>query len=147
MDEAGVRAALHADGLKATPRRLAIAGLLLATGRAETPEAVRARLRPRLGRLGLPTVYRVLEELAGAGLATRVERGDRARSYAACRAEPDTHHHHIVCTGCGRVDVIDCAFPAGERRRVERRTGFRVSGHTMQVEGVCPGCRERGGRR
>ncbi|MFO7674927.1 MAG: Fur family transcriptional regulator [bacterium] len=147
MDEAAVRSALRADGRKATPRRLAIAGLLLRTGRALTPEAVHARLRPRMGRLGLPTVYRALEELVRAGLLTRVERADRVRSYAACGAEPGRHHHHIVCTGCGRVDVIGCAFPAAERRRVERRTGYRVSSHTMQVEGRCPACRAKSARR
>ncbi|MFO7637963.1 MAG: Fur family transcriptional regulator [bacterium] len=139
--DAEIRAALHADGLKATPRRLAVARLLFATGKALTSEEVHARLRLRLDRLGLQTVYRVLEELAGAGLLARVERPDRVRSYAACRAEPNTHHHHIVCTHCGRVDVVECGFPARQRRGIEQRTGFRVSGHTMQVSGLCPDCR------
>ena len=140
--ESALRERLHASGLKATPRRLAVARFLLATGQARTPEAVHRGLKPKLGRLGLQTVYRVLEELAESGLLARVERPDRVRSYAACRAKPNSHHHHIVCTGCGRVDVIACCFPADLRRRVEYRTGFRVSGHSIQVEGVCPGCRE-----
>ena len=145
-EEIQLRDALRRKGLKATPRRLAVAGLLATTGRALTAETVHARLLPKLGRLGLQTVYRVLEELAEVGLLTRIERADRLRCYAICRAESNVHHHHIVCTDCGRVEVVDCIFPVGYRRRIERRTGFRVNGHSMQVAGVCPGCQERGGR-
>lgn len=138
-----VASVLHDHGLKATPRRLAAARLLFDSGRAMTPDEVRDRLRPELGRLGLPTVYRIMDELAGAGLLARVERDDRLLSYAACRAEPGRHHHHLVCTRCGRVEVVGCGFPAGQRRGIERRTGFRVTGHRMQVEGLCPDCRRR----
>ncbi|HDR00023.1 MAG TPA: transcriptional repressor [candidate division WOR-3 bacterium] len=147
-DDATTRDALRRSGLKATPRRLAVAAFLSGTGgRAATPEEVHARLRPQLSRLGLQTVYRVLEELAGAGLLARVERGDRRRSYAACPVGGERHHHHIVCTDCGRVASVDCGFPDTQRRRIERRTGFRVSGHSMQVAGVCPVCRSKGSRR
>ena len=142
MRPESVAGTLRDQGLKVTPRRLAAARLLFDAGRAMTPEEVRGRLRPKLGRLGLPTVYRILDELAGAGLLTRVERDDRLRSYAACTAG-EHHHHHIVCTRCGRVEVVDCPFPARQRAAIERGTGFRVTGHRMQVEGVCPGCRGR----
>lgn len=144
MSPESVAETLRNQGLKVTPRRLAAARLLFESGRAMTPEEVRERLRPALGRLGLPTTYRILDELAGTGLLTRVERDDRVLSYAACRAEPGRHHHHLVCTGCGRVEVVGCAFPASQRRGIERRTGFRVTGHRMQVEGLCGDCRRRG---
>jgi Fur family ferric uptake transcriptional regulator len=146
MSPETVAGVLRDQGLKVTPRRLAAARLLFESGRAMTPDEVRERLRPKLGRLGLPTVYRIMDELADAGLLTRVEREDRLLSYAACQAERGRHHHHIVCTRCGRVEVVGCAFPAGQRRGIERRTGFRITGHRMQVEGLCPDCR-RGRRR
>jgi Fe2+ or Zn2+ uptake regulation protein len=144
MRPESVAGTLRDQGLKVTPRRLAAARLLFDAGRAMTPEEVRGRLRPKLGRLGLPTVYRILDELAGAGLLTRVERDDRLLSYAACRAEPGRHHHHLVCTGCGRVEVVGCSFPSSQRRNIERRTGFRVTGHRMQVDGLCRECRRKG---
>ena len=136
-------ASLHRHGLKATPRRLAVARLLRRSGRTMTPDAVWQRLKPGLGRLGLQSVYRILEEMTGAGLLTRIVLPDRLLRYAACRAEPDRHHHHLVCTRCGLIEVVDCAFPPRVRRSVERSTGFTVTGHSMQVEGVCPSCRRR----
>lgn len=147
-DESAIRDALRRAGLKATPRRMAVAASLCRTGgRAATPEEVHVRLRPQLNRLGLQTVYRVLEELAEVGLLARVERDDRRRSYAACPVGPEQHHHHIVCTDCGLVAPVDCGFPGAQHRRIERRTGFRVSGHSMQVAGLCPGCQGRRVRR
>ena len=130
---------LRSHGLKVTSRRLAVAGLLFDLGRALSAEQVWNRLRPKLGRLGLPSVYRILEELTEADLLTRVELDDRVMRYAACRGN-DSHHHHIVCTGCGRVDVVDCEFPDRAVSRIRRRTGFRVTAHRMQVEGLCPRC-------
>jgi Fe2+ or Zn2+ uptake regulation protein len=132
---------LRAEGLKATPKRLAVARLMMGARGSMTPEAVWKKLRPRLGALGLPTVYRILEDLARVGLVTRVELADKAMHYAACRARPGTHHHHLVCVGCGAVGVVEgCTF---ERQvaRVERRTGFKVLNHRLQVDGLCAGCR------
>jgi len=131
---------LRSHGLKVTRRRLAVAGLLFDLGRALSAEQVWNRLYPELGRLGLPSVYRILEELTKADLLTRVELDDRIMRYAACCGS-DSHHHHIVCTGCGRVDKVDCEFPDRAVSRIRRRTGFQVTAHRMQVEGLCRDCR------
>ncbi|MBM3323297.1 transcriptional repressor [candidate division WOR-3 bacterium] len=136
-----VSASLRSQGLKATPKRLAVARLLKSTRGSITPEQVWKRLRPGLGELGLPTVYRILEDLARVGLLTRVELADNALRYAACRARPATHHHHLVCVNCGAVGVVEgCTFQR-QVSRVEARTGFKVLGHKLQVEGLCAGCR------
>jgi Fur family ferric uptake transcriptional regulator len=143
MDE-NVRTVLREKGMKVTPKRLAVADLFRPLRGSMTPEMVWKRLRPKLGALGLPTVYRILEDLVRAGILTRIELADRVLRYAACRAEPGVHHHHLVCVRCGTVsEVEDCAF---ERhvRGVERRTGFRVTGHRLHVEGLCSKCRQRG---
>lgn len=143
-----IGAALHQNGLRNTAKRRAVAGLLLASGKAVTPAEVWQKLRPKLGRLGLPSVYRILEDLTRAGLLTRIRLG-RGLEYAACRVQHDErllgrvaagHHHHLVCVGCGRVEPIACSFPPSQVRRIRRRTGFRVTGHTFQVEGQCPDC-------
>ena len=140
MDES-TAAGLRERGLKVTPRRLAVARLLRSRRGAMTPEAVWQRLRPALGSLGLPTVYRILEDLVEAGLLTRVDLGDQVRRYAACRARRGSHHHHTVCVGCGSVgELSDCPVER-EVRRLERRTGFRVLSHRLQVEGLCAKCR------
>jgi len=137
------RTVLREKGIKVTPRRLAVAELFRPLRGSMTPEMVWKRLRPKLGTLGLPTVYRILEDLVQVGILTRIELSDRALRYAACRAEPGVHHHHFVCVRCGAVSEVEgCAFER-QVRGVERRTGFRVTGHRLHVEGLCSSCRAR----
>ena len=132
---------LRSNGLKDTPKRQLVARHVLASRAARTPEQVWHHLRPRLGELGLPTVYRVLQELAEIGIIAEIDLGDRNRRYATCRTTPGIHHHHIVCTKCRSVrEIPTCAFNR-QVRAIERTTGFRITGHRLQVDGVCPNCR------
>lgn len=137
---------LRSNRLKKTTRRMAVARMMLDSGRTATPAQVWSALRPKLGRLGLPSVYRILEELTEAGLLTRIVRPEAESElcYAACTADRRHHHHHLVCTGCGRVEVVDCSFRRLEESRIRRRTGFKVTGHTIQVQGICPACGDKG---
>jgi len=141
MSTAELDRLLRLHGLKATPRRRLVASWLLRQSEALTPDEVRTALRCRSGTLGLPTVYRILEELTSVGLLTRVDMPDRNLRYAACRAETGEHHHHVVCTRCGRVGTIpECSFEQ-QIQTAERHSGFRITGHTLQAEGLCPECR------
>jgi len=134
---------LREAGLKATPKRRMVAEYLLDSGYARAVEDIWCHLRKRLATLGLPTVYRIAEELTEIGLLARIDVGDRVVRYAACQAHGTGHHHHIVCTGCGSVGVIPkCGFHR-QVDALERTTGFRISGHRLHVEGTCPECQRR----
>ena len=136
---------LRDAGLKATPKRRMVARYLLDSDCARAVDEIRRHLRKRLATLGLPTVYRIAEELAGIGLLARIDFGDRVVRYAACRARGSGHHHHIVCVKCGSVGVIPkCDFHR-QVKGLEQTTGFRITGHQLHVEGMCPKCQERKG--
>ena len=89
-------------------------------------------------RIGLASVYRVLESLLAAGLVRRVDVGDGIARYEPLR---DSHHHHLVCTECGKVEAFD--DPALERaiRRVEAKSGYAVEQHDVVLQGACDTCR------
>jgi Fur family ferric uptake transcriptional regulator len=132
---------LREGGLKATPKRRLVAEYLLARRATRTPEQVWRQLRRKLGALGLPTIYRILEELVSIGILTRVEWPDRNLRYAPCHAEHGRHHHHVVCTECGRVGEVKACTVDEQKRAIERASGFRVLSHRLQIEGLCPRCR------
>lgn len=53
------------------------------------------------------------------------------------------HHHHLVCTTCGRVD--DFVAPAEAESMLDavlvaavEGTGFRAAGHRLDVLGAVP---------
>ena len=140
LDELG--RLLREAGLKATPKRRMVAEYLLDSGCARAVEDIRHHLRKRFETLGLPTVYRIAEELTEIGLLARIDLGDRVVRYAACRAHGTGHHHHIVCIKCGSVGVIPkCVFHR-QVKALEQTTGFRITGHRLHVEGTCPKCRK-----
>lgn len=104
-----------------------------------------AQLHERLGEqgtsIGLATVYRQLNALEDAGLVDTV-RMDGVQLFRLCGS---THHHHLVCTGCGKTVEID---PPSETwlKRVADQHGFTVQSHTLEVFGLCLECRRGAAR-
>ena len=90
-------------------------------------------------RIGLATVYRQLNALADAGSADTIRLGGQ-QLFRLCG--DDEHHHHLVCTRCGRTVEIE---PPSETwvRRTASKYGFTVSSHTVEVFGLCPDCQKQ----
>ncbi|HEY6008255.1 MAG TPA: Fur family transcriptional regulator [Geobacteraceae bacterium] len=136
--------ALKSLKLKATPKRLAILDCLARERTYCSPEDVWQRLREELGSLGLPTVYRNLEELAAGGVISKVLHPNRQLYYFYCPNRE--HHHHFICMACRRVeDVQACGMEAIERE-VGERIGGMVLSHIVQVNGLCQSCADAAGR-
>ncbi|MCM0083992.1 transcriptional repressor [Geomonas sp. Red32] len=141
MDQRHVQA-LKQAGMKATPKRLAILDMLDGESSFASPEELWKRLRDRFERLGLPTVYRNLEELAASGVITKVIHPNRQLYYFFCGNRE--HHHHFVCLNCRKVeDIPSCGIEALERE-VSGKTGGKVLSHILQLNGLCGGCLEKG---
>ena len=133
-----VSGALRAHGFKLTPQRRAILSFIARRQEHMTPAAIYEHVRRRHRSIGLVTVYRTLEMLTGLGLLCRVHDDGRCRSYFMRR--PAGHHHHVVCSSCGKVtDFKACNLVALERR-LARKTGFKIESHLLEFKGVCQDC-------
>jgi Fur family ferric uptake transcriptional regulator len=54
---------------------------------------------------------------------------------------PTEHHHHLVCSGCGRVlDFTGCSL-ADLEQKLSQETNFDINGHLLEFYGLCPDCR------
>lgn len=90
------------------------------------------------------TVYRNLAVLSSLGLVRSVALHERSRRYETTDA--GAHRHRVVCRSCGRIE----AFPARrcDLSRIEddirARLGFRVTDHSLEFFGECPGCLGKG---
>lgn len=101
---------------------------------------IHAAMRESDAPAGLATVYRALQSLVGSGRAD-VLRTDAGESlYRACG---QTHHHHLVCRGCGRT--VEVQGPAVERwaDQMADEHGFTDVNHTVELFGTCAACRGR----
>jgi len=133
-------ACLHEHGLKRTPRRLAVIRLFQEQNRRLDAPEVHRLLSPSLPRLGLPTVYRILEELREIGLLVRVTDEDRRLHYTMCRST-QRHHHHFVCRRCLKVEEVEYCTFREIRAYIERELNCSCERLTMQIEGLCAACR------
>lgn len=117
-----------------TPRRL-IVNSVLVRDRPFTAEQLVAEM-PSIGRA---TVYRTLEILASIDVLTRLLQPGSHPSYIVSKPG---HRHHLVCSECGTVvSFTRCPFD-DVIRDLTRDTDFAISGHHLEVFGVCPTCQE-----
>jgi len=135
-------AALGRDGHRLTEPRRAVARLIATReGHFTAAELVDETRRLHLD-VGRATVFRALELFASLGLVERIDLPEGVHAYVAC--EP-LHHHHAICTGCGRsLDVADHGLVdmLGE---IGRRSGFRVTAHRLEIFGLCSACQAGSG--
>lgn len=122
--------------LKVTPQRLAILDLMLAARTYLSPEEVQKQLQQQRddNKVGLPTIYRNLEELSSQGVISKILHPNRQLYYYFCPNRD--HHHHFVCLACRTVQDIDycgCAEMAG---RIDGQVDLQI----MQALGTCRSC-------
>lgn len=80
------------------------------------------------------TVYRTLALLGQCNVIEHMEFSDDAAKYRLlCDA---SHHHHLICLGCGRTCVMDTC-PMDVIKSIEN---FHVVGHRFEVYGYCLDC-------
>ena len=105
-----------------------------------TADQLYERVRTRLPRISLGTVYRNLGVLSELGLIRKLSMGDTASRFDGCTDE----HLHIRCVRCGRIDDVPPVKVAFPKRDVSKATGYRVMGHQLEFWGICPGCMAKG---
>lgn len=134
---------LRQRGYKLTPQRHAVLRVIAASHDHLTPEAICEKAHAKKADIGLVTVYRTLDLLSELNLVCRVHAPDGCRSYMMRR--PTEHHHHLICSGCGKVvDFTGCVLDDLEQG-LSQDTGFNINGHLLEFYGLCPECRPASG--
>jgi Fur family ferric uptake transcriptional regulator len=129
---------LRQNGYRLTPQRHAILRAIANSHDHLTPTEIYARVRQENPGIGLVTVYRVINLLIRLNLICRVNLGGNSQSYLMRR--PVEHHHHLICSQCGRaVDFTNCDLDQLEQQ-LSKETGFNIEGHLLEIYGRCPEC-------
>lgn len=98
------------------------------------------QLRADGRRVGIASVYRVLDLLASLHLVHRIDLGGGVARYEPALPGGE-HHHHLVCVDCGAVRPFE--DPALERalEGSAEASDYTVEGHDVTLRGRCPDCR------
>jgi Fe2+ or Zn2+ uptake regulation protein len=124
------------QGLRVTPQRQVIFGLLQGDDGHPTVESLYESARARMPTISLKTVYQTVNDLAAMDEVVVLDLGT-----GSSRVDPNVEHehHHLICTHCGKVrdvplDLADVELPPRYRR------GFSVSTIEVNFRGLCDEC-------
>jgi Fur family transcriptional regulator, ferric uptake regulator len=137
VDASGIVSAFETAGHRLTGPRRALAALIASrAGHFTADELLGESRRRRLG-VTRATIFRSLDVLADLGAVERLDLPTGEHAFVAC--EP-AHHHHVVCSSCGRTTGV--ADPGIERiaKAIGRETGYRIDAHRLELFGLCSDC-------
>lgn len=124
-------------GARPTRQRRAVAACLGQFDDFRSAQEIHELLRSSGENVGLSTVYRTLQALAEAEEVDVLRAEDGEALYRRCSG---SHHHHLVCRGCGHT--VEVEGPTVERwaTGVAERHGYTAVSHTLEIFGLCPAC-------
>ena len=133
---------LKQSGLKKTRIRMAVLRLLEENQDPVSAEQIFDGLKSQSVSVNLSTVYRTLESLLGKKMI--LKRSFSGDSKAVFEYNRTGHKHYLICLGCKKfMPLAHC--PLGHyEEALARETNYTIEGHTLDIYGYCPECREKG---
>ncbi|WP_446008251.1 transcriptional repressor [Candidatus Electrothrix sp.] len=104
-----------------------------------TADALYERIKKKLPRISLATVYRNLEILSEAGMIRKLEISGRQKRFDK---EID-QHDHVFCVQCRRVDDIKFDQSRLASLGEDQSLGYAISGCRVEFFGICPKCQAK----
>lgn len=130
---------LSGQGLKVTTARILMMKTLAA---AEFPKTS-GEISKNLGRAAADpvTVYRNLEVFEKAGLVRRTD-FQNGQAYFELIRVGHSHHHHLVCRDCGKIEDVSGCLPKKMEKSVLRNSQKfgEIDSHSLEFFGRCKSC-------
>lgn len=131
---------MHADqlllkhGITPTATRVVILDTLIRTHDAISIDSIQKQVGNGANYV---TLYRVLKLLVSKGIIYQTDFRDGKAYYEYQGATQ--HHHHIVCTECGRREVVSHCGVSGIT--IPRTSIFsEITSHALEYFGICKKC-------
>ncbi len=140
LQDFDLRKIIRNMGFKATSQRLLILKTLYSGLTHVTAQEVYELVSKKDPSVGFATIYRFLRALTKAGIITEVRVG---RASARYELKQEGHHDHLTCTQCGKICEFENLQIEELQRRIARSFGFELTGHVMELYGICPDCQQR----
>ena len=139
LTEREVVTTLRQHGYKLTRQRRVVIQAIGSTEDHHTPIAIYEKVHQDYPNIGLVTIYRTLEILARLKLICELHAGGSCHSYTISASG---HHHHLICSNCGRVINFTGCELEELQQSLSKETGFRIDGHLLEFIGLCQTCQK-----
>lgn len=135
LSENNLKSMLRSMNLKVTNQRLFILKALNKGPKTHvTAKDVFEKVRSEFPHIGFATVYRFLKETSRFGITSELRIG-----YAPARYELKVreHHHHIVCTQCGKIIEFQNEIIEKQIKKIAEDSKFTMEHHIFELYGRC----------
>src|SRR4029077_12002150 len=86
------------------------------------------------------TLFRALDLLTELRVVERLDLPSGEHAYVPCLP---AHHHHVICSRCGRTTEVEDAGVAEAVAEIARRSGYRIDTHRLELFGLCRHCQAK----
>ena len=114
-----------------------VIGALKKQGKFSSAQSVYQLLRKDGESTGLATVYRSLQKADARNTVDVLRKDDGEALYRLCETG---HHHHLVCTSCGKTIEVEGSSVERWANTVAKNNGFRKVSHVVELFGLCAKC-------
>jgi Fe2+ or Zn2+ uptake regulation protein len=133
-----LRHAVRSSGGRLTATTVTVFEYLLDRTGPVTIEQIAAGCRRTIRKAPhMVSLYRITHRLEELGFVRKVVLGDGIVRY---EASDIGHHHHVVCTQCGRIAELDICGMEAVEKHVRDVLRFDELSHTLEYRGVCADC-------
>lgn len=135
---------LKENGLKYTKQREVLLRALYNNSEHFTPENLYLYIRdkhPELN-IGIATVYRTLNLLEEAEMVTSISFGAQGKKFELATK---AHHDHMICKFCNKIIEFKDEIIEDRQIEVAKQYNFKLTGHMMQLYGICEECAKKRG--
>ena len=135
VDQDALAAGIKSTGLKVTVPRVKVVSIFETSKvRHLSAEDVYKLMLAEDMDIGLATVYRVLTQFEQAGILLR---SNFESGKAVFELNEGSHHDHLVCLDCGRVEEFFDEKIEDRQRKIAEEKGFQLEEHALALYGHC----------
>jgi Fur family transcriptional regulator, ferric uptake regulator len=129
---------LREKGYRLTPQRMMVVDVLHSADNHISAEDIFQKVKAAYPYANISTVYRTLELLKKLDLVTEIDTGEGCLRY---HHREKGHHHHLVCSKCGKVAELPESLLTNLQKTISRDYGFEPNLNHLAIFGLCSECK------
>ena len=85
------------------------------------------------------TIFRMMHDFLQKGITKQIQFQESKARYELSNKR---HHHHLICTNCGKIEEVEGDFLKQTEEEIYKDKRFRVKDHSLEFFGLCANCQK-----
>ncbi len=94
------------------------------------------------GKVGLTTIYRMIDKLVGEGLLNKTIGENNITYYQYLEKCNHENHFYLRCEKCGNIIHVDCDCITELMSHIAKEHEFKINNEHIVINGICSKCGE-----